>query len=77
MNADRYEQIMKFLVCIYKEEDGASVAECLAIPGCVGQGPTEAGAQANIANVIRECLAVRVEMGFPPIAITREIEVAV
>jgi hypothetical protein len=30
----------------------------------------------NISDAIRECLAVRAEMGLPPTTVTREIEVA-
>jgi predicted RNase H-like HicB family nuclease len=39
------------------------IAECPAIPGCVSQGRTEDEAQANVADAIRECLAVRAEKG--------------
>jgi len=53
------------------------IAECPAIPGCVSQGQTEAQAEANIADAIRECLAVRAERGLPSTVTMREIEVAV
>ena len=66
---------MKFVVSIYQDEDGVYVAECPSIPGCVSQGQTEAEAESNIADAIRECLAVRVERGMPMMASTREIEV--
>jgi predicted RNase H-like HicB family nuclease len=56
---------MKFLVRIYRDEDGAFLAECAGIPGCVSQGRTEGEAEANIADAIRECLAARAEMGIP------------
>jgi predicted RNase H-like HicB family nuclease len=39
------------------------IAECPAIPGYVSQGRTEDEAQANVADAIRECLAVRAEKG--------------
>jgi predicted RNase H-like HicB family nuclease len=68
---------MKFPVSIYQDEDGAYVAECPSIPGCVSQGQTEAQAESNIADAIRECLAVRTELGMPPIITTREVEVPV
>jgi predicted RNase H-like HicB family nuclease len=68
---------MKILVSIYRDEDGMYIAECPAIPGCVSQGRTEAEAEFNIADAIRECLAVRAEQGMPPTAVTREIEVPV
>jgi predicted RNase H-like HicB family nuclease len=54
---------MKFHVSIYQDEDGVHIAECPSIPGCVSQGRTEAEAELNIADAIRECLAVRLEHG--------------
>lgn len=30
---------MKLRVLIYQDEDGAYIAECPEIPGCVSQGP--------------------------------------
>jgi len=68
---------MKFLVSIYQDEDGAYIAECPSIPGCVSQGQTEAEAESNVADAIRECLAVRAELGMPPTVTTREVEVLV
>ena len=68
---------MKFVVSIYQDEDGAYIAECPSIPGCVSQGRTEAEAEANIADAIRECLAVRAERGMPLTVTTREVEVTV
>jgi predicted RNase H-like HicB family nuclease len=68
---------MKFVVSIYRDEDGAYVAECPAIPGCVSQGQTEAEAESNIVDAIRECLAVRAELNMPLTVTTREVEVAV
>lgn len=56
---------MKFPVSIYKDEDGVYIAECLSIPGCVSQGQTQTEAESNIADAIRECLAVRAEFGLP------------
>lgn len=53
------------------------IAECPAIPGCVSQGRTEAEAEANISDAIRECLAARADLGLPAISAMREIEVAV
>jgi len=41
------------------------IAECPSIPGCVSQGVSEAEAKSNIADAIRDCLAVRAEMGLP------------
>jgi predicted RNase H-like HicB family nuclease len=67
---------MKFLVSIYRDEDGVYIAECPTVPGCVSQGQSEAEAETNIAEAIRECLAVREELGMPLTATTREVEVA-
>ena len=68
---------MKFVVSIYQDEDGMYVAECPSIPGRVSQGQTEAEAESNIADAIRECLAVRAKLGMPLTVTTREVEVAV
>ena len=68
---------MKFLVTIYQDEDGVYIAECPSVPGCVSQGQTEADVESNIADAIRECLAVRAEHGIHPVVSTREVEVAV
>jgi len=68
---------MKFVVSIYRDEDGAYISECPAIPGCVSQGRSEAEAESNIADAIRECLAVRAELGMPLTVTTREVEIAV
>jgi predicted RNase H-like HicB family nuclease len=68
---------MKFMVSIYQDEDGMYIAECASIPGCVSQGQTEDEAEVNIADAIRECLAVRAELGMPLNVTTREVEVTV
>lgn len=68
---------MKFPVSIYEDEDGMYIAECPSIPGCVSQGRSEAEAQANLADAIKECLAVRSEKGLPLTISIREIEVPV
>lgn len=68
---------MKLVISIHQDEDGVYIAECLSIPGCVSQGPTESEAEANLAEAIRECLAVRAEQGLPLTVATREIEVPV
>jgi predicted RNase H-like HicB family nuclease len=56
---------MTFSVQIYQDENGLFIAECPSIPGCVSQGRSDAEAQANIAYAIRECLALRAELGMP------------
>jgi predicted RNase H-like HicB family nuclease len=68
---------MKFVVSIYQDEDGVYIADCPSIPGCISQGQTEAEAEANVADAIRECLAVRAELGMPLTVATREVDVAV
>jgi predicted RNase H-like HicB family nuclease len=68
---------MKFVVSLYRDEDGMYIAECPAIPGCVSQGSTEAEAETNIADAIRECLAVRAELGMPLTVTSREVEITV
>jgi predicted RNase H-like HicB family nuclease len=68
---------MRSIVTIDQDEDGVFIAECPSIPGCVSQGASEAETEANVMDAIRECLAVRAEMGLPPTVATREIEVAI
>ncbi|MBZ5632021.1 MAG: type II toxin-antitoxin system HicB family antitoxin [Acidobacteriia bacterium] len=68
---------MKVRVNIYQDEDGMYIAECPSIPGCVSQGASEREAKSNIADAIRECLAVRAEMGLPLAVTTHEVEVTV
>lgn len=58
---------MKFTVPVYCDEDGMYIAECPSIPGCISQGFTEAEAEVNIREAIRECLAVRAERGLPAV----------
>jgi predicted RNase H-like HicB family nuclease len=43
----------------------------------VSQGLTEAEAESNIGEAIRECLAARAELGMPLTVTTREVEVMV
>lgn len=61
---------MKFPI---KDEDGTYIAECPSIPGCVSQGHSEA----NLADAIKECLAVRAEQGLPLTVPIRKFEVPV
>jgi len=68
---------MKFTINIFQDEDGAFIAECPSIPGCVSQGKTESEAEQNIQDAIKECLEVRTEVGLPLTIKTLEIEVAV
>ena len=68
---------MKFIITIFRDEDGAYIAECPSIPGCVSQGKTEKEAEKNIQDAIKECLEVRAEKGMPLTISTRQVEVKV
>ena len=68
---------MKFVITMYRDEDGMVVADCPAIPGCVSQGKTEEEAEQNIREAIQACLEVRAEKGMPLTVSTRQVEVAV
>jgi len=68
---------MKFIITIFRDEDGMFVAECPSIPGCVSQGKTEQEAETNIRDAIKECLEVRSEKGMPLTVSTRQVEVHV
>ena len=68
---------MKFTVTIDRDETGAWVAGCPAIPGCVSQGETKPDALRNISEAIELCLEVRAERGLPLTIETKQIEVAV
>jgi predicted RNase H-like HicB family nuclease len=50
---------MKFIITIFRDEDGMFIAECPSVPGCVSQGKTEKEAERNIREAISECLKVR------------------
>ncbi len=66
---------MKLLITLYQDEDGVFIAKCPSIPGCVSQGTTEAEAEINIRDAIKECLEVRAGNGMPLTVTTREVEV--
>jgi predicted RNase H-like HicB family nuclease len=66
---------MKFLITIFRDEDGMFVAECPSIPGCISQDKTEKEAEKNIQEAIKECLEVRAEKGMPLTVTTRQVEV--
>jgi predicted RNase H-like HicB family nuclease len=68
---------MKFIITIFRDEDGAYIAECPSIPGCVSQGKTEKEAEKNIQAAIKDCLEVRAEKGMPLTISTRQVEVKV
>ncbi|HEX7320398.1 MAG TPA: type II toxin-antitoxin system HicB family antitoxin [bacterium] len=68
---------MKFIITVFRDEDGMFIAECPSIPGCVSQGKTEKEAEKNIRDAIKECLKVRAERGMPLTVTTRKVEVHV
>jgi len=68
---------MKFLITIFRDEDGIYITECPSIPGCVSQGRTEQEAVKNIQEAIKDCLEVRAEKGLPLTVSTRQVEVRV
>jgi len=68
---------MKFNITIERDEDGAYVAECPAIPGCISQGGTREEAMENVREAIALSLEVRAERGLPLTVETTQVEVAV
>lgn len=66
---------MTFTVTIDRDETGAWIAECPAIPGCVSQGDTKAEALKNVREAIEVCLEVRAERGLPLTIETSQVEV--
>lgn len=68
---------MKFTITLDRDEDGAWVAECPSIPGCVSQGGTPQEAEDNIREAIVACLEVRAERGMPLTIETRSVEVPI
>ena len=67
---------MKFNITLDRDEDGAWVAECPSIPGCVSQGTTRDEALANVREAISLCIEVRAERGMPLTVETAQVEVA-
>ena len=68
---------MKFIITVFRDEDGMYVAECPSIPGCISQGKTEEEAEDNIRDAIKQCLEVRAEKGMPLTVSTHQVEVSV
>ncbi len=63
---------MIYKVALHRSEEGFSV-DVPGLPGCCSQGVTEAEALENIADAIREYLAVAAELAAE--AEIREVEV--
>jgi len=68
---------MRWLVTIYKDEDGFYIAECPALSGCMSQGDTEAEALANIKDAICLWLASAQELGREVGTLPQVVEVEV
>jgi predicted RNase H-like HicB family nuclease len=68
---------MTFLVAVQQDEDGAWIAECPALPGCVSQRATRADAMANVRDAIAERVVVRRARAMPCDLDVEQVEVAV
>ena len=68
---------MKLQIVVYQDEDGAWIAECPAVPGCVSQGASRGEAVENVRDAVAGCLEVRRTRGMPLTTATEEIEAAV
>lgn len=55
---------LKLPVLLYPGEDGAIVAECPLIPGCISQGKTRDAALTGIREAIELCLERRESEGW-------------
>lgn len=44
---------MKYRIMLEQDEDGAFIAECPSLPGCVSQGKTRKEAVKNITDAIK------------------------
>ena len=65
---------MKFRVLIEQDEDGAFVATCPTLPGCVSQGKSREEARANVQDAIAGYLASLKKHGEPiPPSIDEEV----
>ena len=65
---------MRFRIVIEEDEDGAFVAECPSLPGCISQGKTRLEALKNIKDAMKGYLASLKKHHEPiPPAITEEV----
>ncbi len=55
----------RFTVVIERDEDGAYIARCPALPGCHSAGDTEEEARDLIEDAIRLHLEARLALGEP------------
>jgi predicted RNase H-like HicB family nuclease len=65
---------MKFIITVFRDEDGMYIAECPSIPGCISQGKTEQEAEDNIRDAIKQCLDVRAEKSTPLTVSAHQVE---
>jgi predicted RNase H-like HicB family nuclease len=65
---------MKYKVALRQTDEGFSVS-CPGLPGCWSQGKTEQEALENIADAIKEYLAVSEELAATEGTEVREVEV--
>jgi predicted RNase H-like HicB family nuclease len=56
----------RFLHIKLWQEEGAYIAECLDIPGCISDGATREEALANVHEAISGCLQMFREQGWTP-----------
>jgi predicted RNase H-like HicB family nuclease len=66
---------MKYKVALRKTDEGFSIS-CPGLPGCWSQGETEQEALENIADAIKEYVAVSAELAATENTELREVEVA-
>jgi predicted RNase H-like HicB family nuclease len=66
---------MKVYVVLRPGEDGAIIAECPQVPGCISQGSTREEALSNIRDALDGCIAVRRERGWPALEELTEVDV--
>ena len=65
---------MRYRIIIEQDEDGAFIAECPSLPGCISQGSTRKLALESIRDAIRGYLASLRKHGEPvPPSIHEEI----
>lgn len=68
---------MKFIVTLFKGEDGYIIVECPSLPGCMTQGRTKEEALSNIKEAIELSLETRKAYDLPMPFEVAEVEVAI
>lgn len=54
-------------VRLYQDDDGMWISEIPSIPGCGSEGRTREEAIENVRDAAKLCLAVREDLGLPPV----------